>query len=286
MTVLVDEHLDAGLRATRDEFMNFLSASITARIIEQVKSQLPQILPEEKRKTSKDAEPTKGPKAKESQSGSFKGTKSQPKSSRKSAQSEEPEFEVVDSDLPQNQEGNLGNDDEPMEETTKAAQYDLLSIEDMVLNIWSPVKVAYDKHALLGISHWRDQLTWVEIMRKHRYGYLKEIKVRRADYDLCTFKEGDFPRLRINDIEDMLLLVIQNRLTNLSIDDVSNFAIALRMFTRSITNDNGSTFEKLVSEDIINDEGNAGTVEEGVDSLLNEDMENFDKVMVWGSNPE
>ncbi|GJT76990.1 hypothetical protein Tco_1043715 [Tanacetum coccineum] len=31
---------------------------------------------------------------------------------------------------------------------TKAAQYDLQGIEDMVLNIWIPVKVAYDKHAL------------------------------------------------------------------------------------------------------------------------------------------
>ncbi|GKC43579.1 hypothetical protein Tco_1061301 [Tanacetum coccineum] len=46
-----------------------------------------------KRKTSKDAKPTKGPKAKESQSGSSKGNKSQSKSSGKSVQSEEPEFE-------------------------------------------------------------------------------------------------------------------------------------------------------------------------------------------------
>nr|GEW66524.1 hypothetical protein [Tanacetum cinerariifolium] len=71
-------------------------------------------------------------------------------------------------------------------------------------------------------------------MRKHGYGYLKEIEVRRADNDLYTFKEGNFPRLRINDITDMLLLVVQNRLTNLSRNDVSDFAIALRMFTRSI----------------------------------------------------
>ncbi|GJU06674.1 hypothetical protein Tco_1123104 [Tanacetum coccineum] len=77
-------------------------------------------------------------------------------------------------------------------------------------------------------------VTQVEVMRKHGYGYLKEIVVRRADNDLNTFKEGDFPRLRINDIEDMLLLVVQNRLTNLSGDDVSDFAIALRMFTRSL----------------------------------------------------
>ncbi|GKF21619.1 hypothetical protein Tco_0070257 [Tanacetum coccineum] len=37
---------------------------------------------------------------------------------------------------------------------TKAAQYDVPGIEDMVPNIWVPVKVAYDKHALWGILHW------------------------------------------------------------------------------------------------------------------------------------
>nr|GEV01977.1 hypothetical protein [Tanacetum cinerariifolium] len=129
----------------------------------------------------------------------------------------------------------------------------------MVPNIWSPVKVAYDKHALWGISHWRDQrktfyayargiqsrgddysskrilaVTHVSVMRKHRYGYLEKIVVRRADNKLYKFKEGDFPRLRINDIEDMLLLVVQNQLINLSGDDVADFAIALRMFTRSL----------------------------------------------------
>ncbi|GKE99637.1 hypothetical protein Tco_0022988, partial [Tanacetum coccineum] len=47
VTALVDEHIDARLGATRDEFMNYLSASIIARITEQVKIQLPQILPKE-----------------------------------------------------------------------------------------------------------------------------------------------------------------------------------------------------------------------------------------------
>ncbi|GJV65874.1 hypothetical protein Tco_1476702 [Tanacetum coccineum] len=51
-------------------------------------------------------------------SGSSKGTKSQPKSSEKSVQSEEPVFEVANSDMPQDQEGNLGdNEDEPRNET-------------------------------------------------------------------------------------------------------------------------------------------------------------------------
>ncbi|GJW17850.1 hypothetical protein Tco_0025286 [Tanacetum coccineum] len=141
----------------------------------------------------------------------------------------------------------------------KVAQYDLPGIEDMVPNIWSPVKVAYDKYALWGISHWRQQrktfygyarglesshdvystkrilaVTRFEVMRKHGYGYLREIEVPKVDNEPYIFKEGDFPRLRINDIKDMLILIVQNRLTNLSGDDVFDFAIALRMFTRSM----------------------------------------------------
>ncbi|GJY87981.1 hypothetical protein Tco_0502609 [Tanacetum coccineum] len=251
--------------------------------------------------TSKDAEPTTGPKEKDSTSGSSKGPKSQLTSSGKYVQSEELVFEVVDSDIPQDQEGNLGDNmieqkgketnyirmtgsrkpnppQEPtdldctpidfstyilnglqiknltqeillgpaykllhkapalimmgirifktlknvkalsesligenpfeyfinndlnylqggvstMTSTTKikAAKYDLPGIEDMVPNIWSPVKVAYGLHALWG--------------------------------------------LRINDIEDMLILVAQNQLINLSGEDVADFTIALKMFTRSL----------------------------------------------------
>ncbi|GJZ75409.1 hypothetical protein Tco_0639874 [Tanacetum coccineum] len=142
---------------------------------------------------------------------------------------------------------------------TKAAQYDLPGIKDMVPNIWSPVKVAYDKYALWSISHLREQrksfyaftrgmqsrgdvystkrilvVTHVSLMRKHGYECLEEIVVRRADNVLYRFKEGNFPRLQINDIEDMLLLVVQNQLINLSGDDVDDFTIALRMFTRSL----------------------------------------------------
>ncbi|GKD63836.1 hypothetical protein Tco_1305944 [Tanacetum coccineum] len=166
VTSLVDDHLDTRLRTTREEFMNFLSESLAARIKEQlikesrdevtltkVSSQpqstykaastltefeLKKILLDKieknkdkdkdpsaglnrrlkKRKLSKDAEPTTGPKKKDSTSGSSKGTKSQLKSSGKSVQSEEPVFEVADSDLPQDQEGNLGdNKDEPRNET-------------------------------------------------------------------------------------------------------------------------------------------------------------------------
>ncbi|GKD63132.1 hypothetical protein Tco_1305240 [Tanacetum coccineum] len=46
--------------------------------------------------------------------------------------------------------------------------------------------------------------------------------------------EGDFPRLHLNDIEDMLLLVVQNKLFNLDGKVIVHLAAALRIFTRCI----------------------------------------------------
>ncbi|GJU05202.1 hypothetical protein Tco_1121632 [Tanacetum coccineum] len=109
---------------------------------------------------------------------------------------------------------------------TKAATYEVQWIEDMVPNIWSPVKVVYDKHA-----YW---VTSLKIMKRYDYGYLDEIEVRREDHQLYKFKEGDFPRLRLQDIEDMLLLLVQQKLTNLTIDEIFDLNVALRMFTRRI----------------------------------------------------
>ncbi|GKD59035.1 hypothetical protein Tco_1296544, partial [Tanacetum coccineum] len=201
VTTLVDEHLNSRLGSTKDEFMSYLSASITARITDLVTKSLKHaVLAKEssqpkstyeaaslltefelkkilidkmdeiqsyliatehrecydgliksydldksllstydkvyslkrnrkdkdkdedpsagsdrglkKTKTSKDAELITGPKTKESKSGSSKGAKSQSKSSGMFIQSEELEFEVTDSDMPQDQEENPGNDNE------------------------------------------------------------------------------------------------------------------------------------------------------------------------------
>nr|GEX26320.1 hypothetical protein [Tanacetum cinerariifolium] len=70
-----------------------------------------------KRKTSKDAKLTTSPKSKDSSSRSSKGTKSQPKSSRKSVHVEEPEFEVGDTNTPQEKLDweNLEGDDYPFD---------------------------------------------------------------------------------------------------------------------------------------------------------------------------
>ncbi|GKC75138.1 hypothetical protein Tco_1125912 [Tanacetum coccineum] len=70
-----------------------------------------------KRKTSKDAEPTTGPKNKDSTSISSKGIKATTKH-LKSLCIKEQCVVVANSNMPQDQEGNLGdNDDEPRKET-------------------------------------------------------------------------------------------------------------------------------------------------------------------------
>nr|GEW24483.1 reverse transcriptase domain-containing protein [Tanacetum cinerariifolium]GEW24498.1 reverse transcriptase domain-containing protein [Tanacetum cinerariifolium] len=296
-----------------------------------------------KRKTSKDAEPTTSPKTKDSSSKSSKGTKSHTKSSGKSVHAEEPEFKVGDTNKPQGQEENKGNDnDEPKTEyasrrawftkplrpqeptdpdwnedktpqkgptqnwlMTLAASTSTEILLGLAFRLLKGTRSNYAElehdfeecyKALLDKLDWKnpeggdylcdlskplplitrgnrqsvpveffinndlkDQrktfyayargiqsrgdvystkcilaVTHVSVKRKRGYGYLEEIVVRKANNVLYKFKEGDFSRLRINDIEDMLLLVVQNRLTNLLGDDVPDFEITLRMFTKSL----------------------------------------------------
>ncbi|GKB96245.1 hypothetical protein Tco_0982382 [Tanacetum coccineum] len=54
------------------------------------------------------------------------------------------------------------------------------------------------------------------------------------DDKLYTFKEGDFNRLGIHDIEDMLLLLVKGKLTNLTVEERLAFNVSLQMFTRSV----------------------------------------------------
>nr|GEV36852.1 hypothetical protein [Tanacetum cinerariifolium] len=70
-------------------------------------------------------------------------------------------------------------------------------------------------------------VTRLTIMKKYDYGHLKEIEVRREDQKLYKFREGDFLRLRLQDIEDMLLLLVQKKLTNLIIDERYDLNVAL-----------------------------------------------------------
>ncbi|GJT27835.1 hypothetical protein Tco_0908110 [Tanacetum coccineum] len=144
---------------------------------------------------------------------------------------------------------------------TKAADYgEVKWIEDRIpRSTWSTVPITYDRHAYWGTYHWGPKrqkfygyatnmetskdvyskhriiaITNLKIMTFYGYSHLEEIMVRRQDDQLYKFREGDFKRLCRQDIEDMLLLLVQGKLTNLSLDDRYALNVALRMYTRRI----------------------------------------------------
>nr|GFB80679.1 hypothetical protein [Tanacetum cinerariifolium] len=144
---------------------------------------------------------------------------------------------------------------------TKAADYGHIKwIEDLVpREMWIQQPIDYNKHALWGVSHWgrkrkqfygyavnqesaRDvyskrriiAIIDLQIMEWQDYKHLDWISVRRDDDQIYKFKECDFKRLRLQDIEDMLLLLVQGKPSNLTVEERLAFNVSLRMFTRSI----------------------------------------------------
>nr|GEV02678.1 hypothetical protein [Tanacetum cinerariifolium] len=85
-----------------------------------------------------------------------------------------------------------------------------------------------DLEHLRGGASSRKYTTSVTKTKAADYGHIKD------DDKLYKFKESDFKRLHIQDIEDMLLLLIQGKLTNLTVEERFSFNVSLRMFIRSI----------------------------------------------------
>nr|GEV22921.1 hypothetical protein [Tanacetum cinerariifolium] len=114
---------------------------------------------------------------------------------------------------------------------TKAADYGHIKwIEDLFYGFAvnrESAREVYSKRRIIDV-------TKLKIVEWHNYKHLDWITVQREDNKLYKFKEGDFKRLRIQDIEDMLLLLVQGKLTNLTIEERFAFNVSLRMFTRSI----------------------------------------------------
>nr|GEW17955.1 hypothetical protein [Tanacetum cinerariifolium] len=117
---------------------------------------------------------------------------------------------------------------------TKAGDYGHIKwIEDLVPRtitvslLTENLLAKYSKRRIIAV-------TKLKIMEWHSYKYLDWITVRRNDDKLYKFKEGDLKRLRIQDIKDMLLLLVQGKLTNLMVEERFAFNVSLRMFTRSI----------------------------------------------------
>nr|GEY06572.1 hypothetical protein [Tanacetum cinerariifolium]GEY16883.1 hypothetical protein [Tanacetum cinerariifolium] len=87
----------------------------------------------------------------------------------------------------------------------------------------------YSKRRIIAVTN-------LKIMEWHNYKHLDWISVRRDDDKIYKFKEGDLKRLRLQDIEDMLLLLVQGKLSNLTVEERFTFNVSLRMTLNDVYN--------------------------------------------------
>ncbi|GKE51567.1 hypothetical protein Tco_1486723 [Tanacetum coccineum] len=144
-----------------------------------------------RRRAGKEPESTSALKMKTSKSfdKSKEGSKSHQESTGKFAQAEEPIHADENLEEPAHQEFDTRcTKDQPVDEITQQPD-------------WESARDVYSRNRIIGIK----KLTIVEW---YNYKHLEWITVRRDDDKLYTFKEGDYNRLRLQDIKDMLILLV------------------------------------------------------------------------------
>ncbi|GJT14101.1 hypothetical protein Tco_0861143 [Tanacetum coccineum] len=162
-----------------------------------------------RRRAGKEPKSTIAPKKKTSKTTgkSTKGSKSYHKSADKSSQAEEPMHTAKDLEKPAHLEFETGvTEDQPDEETSQ--------LPGWFQKLAKPPTPDRDWNKTLPDAHGH-HLDWITI--------------RRDGDKLYKFKEGDFNRLRIQDIEDMLLFLVQGKLTNLTVKERLDFNVSLRI---------------------------------------------------------
>ncbi|GJY80435.1 hypothetical protein Tco_0493186 [Tanacetum coccineum] len=109
----------------------------------------------------------------------------------------------------------------------KAARYLDFGLEELVPSLWVESEREYDISAVYGITH------CVKVFEKYGYNYLREIILRRADYQEYKISEKDFKNLHPNDFEDLFLLNIQEKLNHLPKTDKIVFTQNVHMWIRN-----------------------------------------------------
>ncbi|GJX26127.1 hypothetical protein Tco_0232423 [Tanacetum coccineum] len=210
--------------------------------------ELKKILIDKMESNKKEPESTSAPKEKTSKiSGkSYEGSKSQHKTAHKFAQTEEPMHTTKDLEELAHQEFETGViEDQHNEETPQFPDCSLAQKEDPQESFNELMDTPLNFSAFM--INWLkvDTLT-PELLTDPTFklmkGSCKSLNVESSagnlletdDDKLYKLKEGHFNRLRIQDIEDMLLLLIQGKLTNLTVEERLAFNVSLRMFTRSV----------------------------------------------------
>ncbi|GJZ93376.1 hypothetical protein Tco_0665441 [Tanacetum coccineum] len=138
-----------------------------------------------------------------------------------------------------------------------AARYCKEGTEERVPERWSKEVRRYHFEALNGIHHWDDKridffkagmsavternvflvlriksVIHIDVKKKWGYGFLTSIVVKRFDDKEYEFSYADLPRLSVNDVEDMYLLQVQDKLRHLPLEFVKDFNNSLLMFIR------------------------------------------------------
>nr|GFA08580.1 hypothetical protein [Tanacetum cinerariifolium] len=85
---------------------------------------------------------------------------------------------------------------------------------------WEFALDVYSKRRIIAVTD-------LKIVEWHNYKHLDWISVRHDDDKIYKFKEGDFKRLRLQDIEDMLQLLVQGDFKRLRLQDIEDMLLLL-----------------------------------------------------------
>ncbi|GJW47751.1 hypothetical protein Tco_0079397 [Tanacetum coccineum] len=114
----------------------------------------------------------------------------------------------------------------------KATCYHDFRLEPLIPeHMWINDVCTYDIIASYGISHC---VVSVKAYSRYGYDYLKEITLRRADYQEYMIAEKDFKNLYPADFEDLNLLLLQGHLNHLSGSDKCMLSIVVNLWTHNL----------------------------------------------------
>ncbi|GJV61229.1 hypothetical protein Tco_1467329 [Tanacetum coccineum] len=122
----------------------------------------------------------------------------------------------------------------------KAARYLDFGLEELVPSLW----VESEREIYFQCGQWPPSLTGGlgernststnTVFEKYGYNYLREIILRRADYQEYKISEKDFKNLHPNDFEDLFLLNIQEKPNYLPKIDKTSLHMAVNIWIRSL----------------------------------------------------
>ncbi|GJY05550.1 hypothetical protein Tco_0371490 [Tanacetum coccineum] len=143
----------------------------------------------------------------------------------------------------------------------KATHYLDFRLEELVSSLWIESERDYDISATYGITHWwfkrkefyiqrhsapsdrsavRSHMrilsvTSLKTYERYSYTYLREIVLRRANYNEYKISEADFKNLHPNDFEDLYLLRLQGKLNHLPGSDKPSWDASDFLFKEDYT---------------------------------------------------